>query len=213
MYSNPSTENGTHRSDAVRGSEPAARQIERLFLDAGTARAALEWLPAEAPVLLVKFADAAAAGAAEEGWESALAQSLLAQAQPSAMTQVLSGPSGLEIHPAARLAFCAGQELSLTSTEFALLQELLSQDGAVVSVDALSRAVWGHDTLGAPNYVEAHISRLRRKLREVGAGRVIETVRGSGYRIRPSRLMPVPRDPDPAEPMLGDLRSERDEAV
>ena len=51
-------------------------------------------------------------------------------------------------------------------------------------MDELSRSIWGHDTLGAPNYVEAHISQLRRKLREAGARRVIETVRGSGYRVR-----------------------------
>lgn len=60
----------------------------------------------------------------------------------------------------------------------------------------ISLPIWGHDTLGSPNYIEAHISRLRRKLREVDAGQVIETVRGAGYRIRQPHLAPESsRDP------------------
>ena len=167
------------------------RQVEWRFLQASVARAALADLPPDAPVLLVMFEEAGAAGAdGGAGWETTLAQSLLAQVQPNAAPPVLVGPGDLELHPSARLAFCGGQELTLTSTEFALLQELLGQGGAVVSVDALSRTIWGHETLGAPNYVEAHISRLRRKLRSVGAGRVIETVRGAGYRVRQPHSMP-----------------------
>jgi hypothetical protein len=170
---------------APRTPPSAARQIDWQFLDAVGARAALAGLPSEAPVLLVTFQEnhvGAITGAA--GWEGALAQSLLEQVQVNSAPRVLMGPAGLELHAAARLAFCGGHELSLTSTEFSLLEELLNRDGAVVAVDELSRAIWGHETLGAPNYVEAHISRLRRKLREVGVGRVIETVRGAGYRIR-----------------------------
>lgn len=179
---------------------PAARQVDWQFLDAVSARAALARLPSEAPVLLVTFEQnhaGAINGAA--GWESALAQSLLEQVQVNSAPQVLTGPAGLELHSAARLAFCGEHELNLTSTEFSLLEELLNRGGAVVAVDDLSRVIWGHETLGAPNYVEAHISRLRRKLREVGAGRVIETVRGAGYRIR--RQQPALPQMAPVEPL------------
>jgi len=169
---------------------PSAGQPDWLFLDARAARAALNALPDDAPVLLVRLGDLDSSRVMSgSDWEAAFTKSLLSRIQPAPMPEVLTGPAGLELQPAARLAFCDGAELQLTSTEFALLQELLTQDGAVVSVDGLSRAIWGHDTLGAPNYVEAHISRLRRKLREVGAGRVIETVRGAGYRVRQPRTM------------------------
>lgn len=191
---------------APRTPPSAARQIDWQFLDAVGARAALAGLPSEAPVLLVTFQEnhvGAITGAA--GWEGALAQSLLEQVQVNSAPRVLMGPAGLELHAAARLAFCGGHELSLTSTEFSLLEELLNRGGAVVAVDELSRAIWGHETLGAPNYVEAHISRLRRKLREVGAGRVIETVRGAGYRIRRQRPALTPMAPvEPTRPMSFD---------
>lgn len=167
------------------------RQLDWLFLDAQAARAALDGLPPDAPVSLVTLeALERPDGRVGAEWEAALAKSLLSRLQPSAAPSVLRGPAGLELNSSARLAFCAGREMHLTSTEFALLQELLVRDGAVVSVDGLSRAIWGHETLGAPNYVEAHISRLRRKLRDLGASRVIETVRGAGYRIRQVATMP-----------------------
>ena len=166
----------------------AARQIDWQILDATAARQELASMAPDAPVLLVRLDDLGIAPSMSgAGWEAMFAKSLMSQLMPRE-PDVLRGPGGLELQPSARLAFCNGVELSLTSTEFSLLQELLSRNGAVVSVDDLSRAIWGHDTLGAPNYVEAHISRLRRKLRDVGAARVIETVRGAGYRIRQARM-------------------------
>ena len=103
-------------------------------------------------------------------WQRSLAETLLEQVDPGVQARVLYGPADVELHAAARL------------------QELLTQGGIVVSIDELSKAVWGHETLGAPNYVEPHVSCLRRKLREVGADRVVGTVRGAGYRVRRPRL-------------------------
>ena len=189
MNSNPTPE----QANVSDPSPSTTRQVDWLFLEASVAQERLSALPSDAPVLLVMLADRERAGGpAGPELEAMLARSLLSKIQPSAVPDVLRGPANLEMHPSARLAFCDGQELHLTSTEFALLQELLSRNGAVVSVDGLSRAIWGHETLGAPNYVEAHISRLRRKLRDVGAGRVIETVRGAGYRVRQSSAMRGP---------------------
>ena len=45
-------------------------------------------------------------------------------------------------------------------------------------------AVWGYETFGSRNFVEAHISRLRRKLSRAGTVGAIKTVRGVGYVIR-----------------------------
>jgi DNA-binding response OmpR family regulator len=44
--------------------------------------------------------------------------------------------------------------------------------------------IWGYETFGQRNFVEAHVSRLRSKLAEVGAADVVSTVRGVGYVIR-----------------------------
>ncbi len=186
------------------------RQIDGVFLDVTSARMKLAQLAPETPVLLVTSeALGQMRAGAGPGWQRALAETLLEQVDPAAPARVLYGPADVELHPAARLAFCGGHELHLTSTEFALLQELLTQSGTVVSVDELSKAVWGHETLGAPNYVEAHVSRLRRKLREVGAGRVVETVRGAGYRVRRPRTAHDASEQAGPPPMSQYLRGTR----
>jgi DNA-binding response OmpR family regulator len=44
--------------------------------------------------------------------------------------------------------------------------------------------IWGYETFGSRNFVEAHVSRLRAKLKAAGAGNVVSTVRGVGYIVR-----------------------------
>lgn len=96
----------------------------------------------------------------------------------------LAGPHGLRLRLRSREAVLGGVPLAVTQTQFAVLRELLWRRGQVVSADALSRAIWGHHTFDAPNYVEQHISRLRVKIEAAGVPRLIETVRGAGYVIR-----------------------------
>jgi DNA-binding winged helix-turn-helix (wHTH) protein len=166
-----------------------------LYPTPGAAQEALRVLEPDVAVLMVPLDGRMLTQASDESgaWQGTLAKALLALTQGKRPAEVLHGPDDLELHVDSRLAYCSGQELHLTSTEFALLRELLSRDGAVADAEDLSRAVWGHGTLGAPNYVEAHISRLRRKLRELGATRTIETVRGAGYRVRrPPQTAPAP---------------------
>lgn len=80
---------------------------------------------------------------------------------------------------------CVNDEpLTLTPKEFSVMRLLLERQGQVISTDELSNAVWGYETFGSRNFVEAHISRLRSKLRQAGADDVITTLRGVGYVIR-----------------------------
>ncbi len=72
----------------------------------------------------------------------------------------------------------------LTPKEFAILQHLLERRGEVVAPDELSLGIWGYETFGSRNFVEAHISRLRGKLREAGMTDMVRTVRGVGYVVR-----------------------------
>jgi two-component system, OmpR family, response regulator len=81
------------------------------------------------------------------------------------------------------LATRAGAPLELTPTELRLLAYLVRQRGLVLSKHQLLTQVWGYEAYD-PNVVEVHVSALRRKL-EAHGPRMVETVRGLGYRLDP----------------------------
>jgi DNA-binding response OmpR family regulator len=78
-----------------------------------------------------------------------------------------------------------GAAVELTATELRLLAYLAAQRGRVVSKTQILTAVWGYDDYD-PNLVEVHVSALRRKLEEHGP-RLLHTVRGLGYVLRPAQ--------------------------
>ena len=47
----------------------------------------------------------------------------------------------------------------------------------------LAVSIWGFEQIGSRNFIEAHVSRLRRKLRDAGAAGAIQTVRGISYQV------------------------------
>lgn len=75
----------------------------------------------------------------------------------------------------------AGEAISLTYKEFALLHFLMENVGLVFSRERLMEAVWGFDYEGESRTVDMHIKTLRQKLGQ--AGGQIGTVRGVGYKI------------------------------
>jgi DNA-binding response OmpR family regulator len=78
----------------------------------------------------------------------------------------------------------AGQEISLTKTEYRLLCEFADHAGAVLSRDQLLERVWGYEYLGDSRLVDAHVRRLRVKVEDhPDDPRLIVTVRGIGYRL------------------------------
>lgn len=77
----------------------------------------------------------------------------------------------------------AGVLLDLTATEYRLLAYLAHERGRILSKTQLLTQVWGYDDYDA-NLVEVHVSALRRKLEEHGP-RILHTVRGFGYVLRP----------------------------
>jgi len=74
-----------------------------------------------------------------------------------------------------------GKEVALTALEFRLLHTLLSRQGRVQTRERLLEDVWGMHGDITTRTVDTHVKRLREKLGE--AGKLIETVRGVGYRI------------------------------
>ncbi len=77
-----------------------------------------------------------------------------------------------------------GQLLRLTSKEYAIMELFLRNTHRIFSQSALLDHLWSFDEPPLGNTVRAHIKSLRRKLKEVGAEDLIETVYGLGYRLR-----------------------------
>jgi DNA-binding response OmpR family regulator len=75
-----------------------------------------------------------------------------------------------------------GAVVALTPLELGLFRHLREREGRIVARRELLREVWGTEFTGGSNVVDAVVRTLRQKLG--AAGRVIETVRGSGYRLR-----------------------------
>lgn len=90
----------------------------------------------------------------------------------------------LLVDTAAAVVRRGDRSLELTATEWRLLDYLAAQRGRVVSKEQILGAVWGYQD-DDPNLVEVHVSALRRKL---GEPRLLHTVRGLGYVLRPDPL-------------------------
>ena len=89
---------------------------------------------------------------------------------------------GLELDRTSCRVTLAGVALSLTATEFRLLEFLMSRPGVVFSREQLLDAVWGQDRAVTDRTVDVYILRLRQKIEQDSAGpQLIRSVRGFGY--------------------------------
>lgn len=88
--------------------------------------------------------------------------------------------NGLSVYPSERrIADAGGEDIMLSSREWAVLDRLIARKRAIVSKTQIEEALYAFGAEVESNTVEVYVSRLRRKL-----GRdAIETVRGLGYRI------------------------------
>ncbi|MET7394628.1 response regulator transcription factor [Dactylosporangium sp. NPDC005572] len=87
----------------------------------------------------------------------------------------------LRLDPNRREVFRGGHYVALTRKEFAVLEELLRADGAVVSAEQLLERAWDEHIDPFTNVLRVTVMTLRRKL---GDPPVVETVAGVGYQIR-----------------------------
>lgn len=85
-----------------------------------------------------------------------------------------------------REASVGGARLDLPRRELLVLETLLRRAGRTVMRAVLEEAVYGYSDEIQSNALDAHVSRLRRKLTEAGAGLEIHNVRGVGYLLRPA---------------------------
>lgn len=92
----------------------------------------------------------------------------------------------LELDADTREVSRGGRAISLTRTEFALLQLLLENPRKVLSRSKILEEVWGYDFPTSGNALEVYIGYLRKKTEGESDARLIHTVRGVGYVLRES---------------------------
>ena len=102
------------------------------------------------------------------------------QTQTADTANLVSG--SLEMHPSSRQVVLAGQALTLTSTEYNLLEVLLKNKGTIVSKQLLSEEAMGRKLTRYDRSIDMHMSKLRQKLGDNNQ-QMIQTVRGIGYQL------------------------------
>jgi DNA-binding response OmpR family regulator len=102
---------------------------------------------------------------------------------------------GLELNVSARTVLYNGTPLDLTAVEFNLLQMLMQYAGSVVDREKLTVHSLGRKLNAFDRSLDMHISRLRRKLDDVGnLGDRVMTIRGTGYQLAIRNERPVGED-------------------
>ena len=99
------------------------------------------------------------------------------------LVQTGSGPvvaGEVSLDSDSRRVLLSGKEISLTATEFDLMEYLMTQPGRVFSRDQLLSHVWGYSSIVGTRTVDVHIAQLRSKF---GKHDPIRTVRGVGYSV------------------------------
>ena len=105
----------------------------------------------------------------------------LANAQPVSKNGIIK-LEDIEVNPSTRVATLNDDPLELTSTEFNLLESLLSNAGQVISKEDLTETALGRKLTLYDRSVDMHLSNLRKKLGNFADGEArIKTVRGVGY--------------------------------
>lgn len=84
-------------------------------------------------------------------------------------------------HQAAR----GGEEIPLLPKEFAILEYLMRHPGTVLSREQIEDRIWNYEYAGSSNNVDGYMSRLRKKIDGGREDKLLHTVRGMGWTIRP----------------------------
>ena len=109
-------------------------------------------------------------------------QAVLRRGRPQA-TEDNVELGGLKLDPSSHRVTALGEPVSLGPTEFRLLHFLMTHPERVHSRDQLLDQVWGDHVFVEERTVDVHIRRLRAALEASGLDRLVQTVRGSGYRL------------------------------
>lgn len=89
----------------------------------------------------------------------------------------------LELDPLRRMVTRSGEKIDLTGKEYALLEYLLRNRGRTVTPSMILEHVWDMDYMGSSNIVNVYINHIRNKIDKDFDIKLIQTVRGHGFRI------------------------------
>ena len=111
-------------------------------------------------------------------------RALLRRRPPRGSAFLVAGD--LRLNPDTREVLRGEREIELTGREFELLEHLMRNERLVVSREKLLDEVWDYHPYAETNTIDVFVSNLRRKLEASGENRILHTVRGSGYVLRPA---------------------------
>jgi two-component system, OmpR family, response regulator len=103
----------------------------------------------------------------------------------SGASQSILAVGDLTLNLLTRAVQRGGVAFELTPREFTLLEHLARSPGRVLTRAQICEQVWGYDFDPGTNLVEVYIQRLRKKVDADAPVKLIETIRGVGYRIKP----------------------------
>jgi DNA-binding response OmpR family regulator len=92
--------------------------------------------------------------------------------------------ANLSLDPAAHNVSRGGRPIDLTAREFGLLEYFMRNAGRLVTREMAEGHLWSQEDLVASNVVDVYVRRLRAKIDEGFEPKLLETLRGSGYRLR-----------------------------
>ncbi|MCL4369037.1 MAG: response regulator transcription factor [Actinobacteria bacterium] len=109
-------------------------------------------------------------------------RALARRAAEAPKTPVLT-VADLSLDPAARKVTRAGKKIVLSAKEFAILEHLMRNAGLVLTRTMITEHVWNYDVFHLSNAVDVYIRNLRRKMDDDFEPKLIQTIRGVGYRL------------------------------
>ena len=111
-------------------------------------------------------------------------RALLRRTSPDDRESAAMTFSDLSLDPVTREVTRGDRQISLTRTEFSLLEMLIANPRRVLTRSRILEEVWGFDFPTSGNALEVYVGYLRRKTEAEGEPRLIHTVRGVGYVLR-----------------------------
>jgi DNA-binding response OmpR family regulator len=91
--------------------------------------------------------------------------------------------ANLTLDPAAHIVERDGKPIDLTAKEFALLEYFMRNPNRLITRQMAETHIWSYDFDGTSNVVDVYVRRLRRKVDDPFDVKLLETLRGAGYRL------------------------------
>ena len=109
-------------------------------------------------------------------------RSILRRSSTEKTTKLQVGDLTLDL--VTHFAYLDGNEIELTTKEYALLEYLMRNKGRILSRSMIMQAVWKHNFDPESNIIDVYIKRIRQKVERPDKAQMVQSIRGVGYRMR-----------------------------